>query len=353
MASATALLQYNTGSLPVNGPKPVTKANRPDRIVNYSELNRGYVARGRIDTWVDVGVFDRPVALGGKGRPKDYSEGLVEMLLLLKIKYRLPYRDLEGFASSIFELFNKDGRKAVPSFGTIALRVRGLGRFGEALQRTIRATAETECTGQKCLLIDSTGVSIQGMGPWRATRPWTKGSERKRRQFVKLHIALNPETGLIEAAIETPSNTHDSEVLPDLLRTIGTDDVTGVVTDGAYHTKKVFKHLVDRGIRDIRIPPRKNAGHWDEKYSAGASIHNQALSDCVCLGRKGYKKKVKYHVRSLVESAMWQLHSLTGSRARNKTKTGLKAEILASCIVVNRQTLLARAVYNQRAWKAP
>lgn len=337
MALPTALTQY-------------TRFNRPDRIRNYSELNKGYVARGRIDTWVDVRIFDRPVPTGQMGRPVEYSEGLIEMLLLLKIKYHLPYRDLEGLAASIFGLMG-GSRKAVPSFGTIAERVRALGRNSTVLQRTLRALAQSGHTGSKCLLIDSTGVSIQGMGPWRATRPWTTGTERKRRQFVKLHIALNPETGLIEAAIETPSSTHDSAVLSDLIDTAGPSEVSAIAADGAYHTRAVFKQLVDRGIRDIRIPPPKNAAPWDEGKVAGGGLHNQALADCVCLGRKGYKKKAVYHVRSLVESAMSQLHSLTGSKARSKTAHGLKAEILASCVVINRQTLLARAVYNRRAWQ--
>lgn len=170
MALPTALPQYTRSLPPGRSPSaPLTRSNRPDRIRNYAELNKGYVARGRIDTWVDVRIFDRPRATGQMGRPLEYSEGLIEMLLLLKIKFNLPYRDLEGFASSLFELFNRGSRKAVPSFGTIATRVRALGRDRSVLQATLRSLAQSSSTGTKCLLIDSTGVSIQGWA--RGGRP--------------------------------------------------------------------------------------------------------------------------------------------------------------------------------------
>ncbi len=220
-----------------------TPANRPGRIINYSALNKAYVDRGRLETWVDLSLFRKPARVKGRnGRPMEYSDGLIQMLLLLKIRFNLPYRTLEGFALSLFHMTSRSHGKGIPSFGTIASRVRTLGRSQEALVMAIKALARANDDGRpKQLLIDSTGVSISTMGPWRATRPWTSDKERKKRQFVKLHIGVNPVSGMIEMAIITPSERHDSKVLPAIVDEVAPERVSSVVADGAYHTRCVHK----------------------------------------------------------------------------------------------------------------
>lgn len=333
-------------------PAKYTRANRPGRIINYSALNKAYVDRGRIETWVDPRIFKRPVRVKGRnGRPAEYSDGLIQMLLLLKIRFNLPYRALEGFALSIFHMTSRSHGKGIPSFGTIADRVRTLGRSQEALVMAIKALARENDGGRaKQILIDSTGISTSTMGPWRATRPWTSSEERKKRQFVKLHIGVNPDTGMIEAAIVTPSNRHDSSELAPIVEEVGPDRVSSVVADGAYHYRKIYRYLTDRGIRDIRIPPPECATIWDGV--PGDSLHNEAVVSIWTTSRKEHKKNIGYHVRSLVESTMGQIQKLTGSRVRSRTSSGINAEILAACIVLNKQTSLGRAEYNARAWKS-
>lgn len=330
-----------------------TRANRPGRIINYSDLNKAYVDRGRIETWVDVALFQGPQRVDGRnGRPLEYSDGLIEMLLLLKVRFNLPYRALEGLSCSLFQCLRPGRDKAVPSFGTIAHRVRGLGRSTEALVTSLKGLARAGDDGRpKAILVDSTGVSITGMGPWRATRPWTDDTERKKRQFVKLHIALNPRTGMIEMAIVSRSNDHDSSFLTPLLDEAGPERVSMVAADGAYDSRRIYKYLLSNGIRDIRIPPPENAVFWDAAV-VGADVRNEAVSQVDHYGRKEYKKRTGYHVRSLVESAMLQLNRLTGSRAKNRSPEGIQAEVLAACVVLNKQTSLGRATYNKRAWTA-
>ena len=51
----------------------------------------------------------------GPGRPRKFSEALIQMLLMIKIRFQLPYRAVEGFAKSLFE------KKAlnIPSYSLI------------------------------------------------------------------------------------------------------------------------------------------------------------------------------------------------------------------------------------------
>jgi len=43
-----------------------------------------------------------------QGRPRTFSHPLIQLLLLLKIQYRLPYRALEGFVEILSKVVDSD-----------------------------------------------------------------------------------------------------------------------------------------------------------------------------------------------------------------------------------------------------
>ncbi len=67
------------------------------------------------------------------------------------------------------------------------------------------------------MVVDSSGLKIYGEGEWKV-RMHGIG---KRRTWRKLHIAVNANTGEIEAGVLTTADVHDSEVLDDLSRRAG------------------------------------------------------------------------------------------------------------------------------------
>ena len=70
------------------------------------------------------------------------------------------------------------------------------------------------------LLVDSTGLKFLGEGEWKRKK---HGSEY-RRQWRKLHIAIDAETLQIRAVQLTTNNVNDSQVFGDLLNQIPFDE---------------------------------------------------------------------------------------------------------------------------------
>jgi hypothetical protein len=110
------------------------------------------------------------------------------------------------------------------------------------------------------LLVDSTGIKFLGDGEWQAR----KHGVQSRRQWRKVHLAMDTATSDIRAVEFTPSSDGDSPVLPDLLDQIPDDEDIGTVTaDGTYDTRRCHAAIIARGGTAI-IPIRKNGRPWKE-----------------------------------------------------------------------------------------
>lgn len=71
---------------------------------NWSQYNQNLVKRGNITFFIDPKVLSGSQSVNKKGRPRLFSLPLIQLLLIIKIQYRLTYRSLEGFARSILPL---------------------------------------------------------------------------------------------------------------------------------------------------------------------------------------------------------------------------------------------------------
>lgn len=152
--------------------------------------------------------------------------------------------------------------------------------------------------GELHLLIDSTGIKVEGEGEWHAR----KHGGPKRRVWRKIHPGIDEETLEIQAVEITGSHIGDAPILPDLLSQILEGQEIGSVTaEGAYDTRKCHDAIADRGAHAV-IPPRKNAKPWTEN-TAGAAARNEALRASKYLGRAIWRNWSEYHRRSRVETA--------------------------------------------------
>jgi hypothetical protein len=74
------------------------------RVTNWPEYDRALVQRGNLTVWFDeefVRNHWRPAPSGKKGAPMKYSDRAIQVLLMIKATFHLPYRALEGFARSL------------------------------------------------------------------------------------------------------------------------------------------------------------------------------------------------------------------------------------------------------------
>ena len=135
------------------------------------------------------------------------------------------------------------------------------------------------------LLVDSTGIKFFGDGEWQARKHGVQG----RRQWRKVHLAMDTATSDIRAEEFTPSRDGDSPVLPDLLGQIPVDEnISTVTADGAYDTRRCHTAILARDAAPI-IPIRKNGRSWKENCPAAIS-RSETLRATRYYGRAFWKR---------------------------------------------------------------
>jgi len=222
----------------------------------------------------------------------------------------------------------------VPDFSTLSRR-----------QNTLEVVIPYRSKGGLHLLIDSTGIKVEGEGEWQRR----KHGGSKRRIWRKIHIAVDEQTLEIRAVEVTSSAVGDAPVLPDLLHQIAPqEEITCVTapchdlranhcraTDGAYDTRACHDAIAARGAIAI-IPLRKNARLW-KPTTDGAKARSDTLRTSTCLGRALWRKWSGYHRRSRVEAKMNCIKQL-GQRLMAKAFDRQVAEIQIRAAILNRVT---------------
>ena len=192
-----------------------------------------------------------------------------------------------GFVEGLLHLIRLDW--TVPDFSTLSRRQKTL-----AVIIPFRGSQ-----GPLHLLIDSTGIKVEGEGEWNAR----KRGGQKRRVWRKIHIGIDEQTLEVRAVDVTSNDVGDAPMLPELLNQIPLDqEIANITADGAYDTRKCQDAIAERGAAAV-IPPRKNAKPW-KADSAGAFARNEALRVSKYLGRTLWRRWSGYHRRSRVETKM-------------------------------------------------
>lgn len=160
-------------------------------------------------------------------------------------------------------------------------------------------------TGAQHVVLDSTGVKVYGEGEWKTRQHGV----RKRRTWRKLHLGVDEATGEILAVVVTGNDTHDGEVLAELLDQI--DGESGqVTTDGAYDHRPCYDKITEREAKAV-IPPRKDANIWRHgNCKAPPHPRDENLRYIRKHGRKKWKRDSHYHRRSLAETTMFRLKAI-------------------------------------------
>jgi len=292
------------------------------KTTNWASYNAALKRRGSLTIWFDPEMVWEAAPSGKRGGRQVYSDAAIQACLTLKMVFGMALRQTTGFVASLLELAGLDW--SVPDFSTLSRRQKDL-----AVVLPRRAS-----TGPMHLLIDSTGIKVEGDGEWHAR----KHGPSKRRRWLKLHLAVDAETLEVQAVEVTGAGVGDPTMLPELLAQIPPGQEIGSVTaDGAYDTRKCHDTIADRGA-DAIIPPRKNAKPW-KPTTQGAIVRNQALQACKRFSRSIWKRWSEYHRRSLAETKMNCVKRLgQGIMAREFDRQVAELQIRTS--ILNRFTAL-------------
>jgi len=144
----------------------MNEKNRPDR--NWKKYNEQLVQRGEIllsvESLRDWREELKEMNLGKKGRPSLYPHSLMLFLGIIRVVFRLPYRQLEGFAKGMGKILSI----SAPDYTTLSLRIP---KLEIDLGYKIREGEEV------VIAVDSTGVKVTNRGEWM---------RKKRKGYIKI-----------------------------------------------------------------------------------------------------------------------------------------------------------------------
>ncbi len=271
------------------------------QVLNWSSYNEALVRRGDITIYFSDEVLDQWYSdlPAQRGAQPVYSDLCIETLLMIKVVFKLAYRQTQGFANSLLRLMDLSDLN-VPSYTQLCRRAATL----EVVPYQIPQN------GSIVIAIDSTGLKIYGEGEWKVR----KHGYSKRRTWRKLHLGVDSKTGFIHCHTLTLNDVDDGSQLEDLLDQVETE-VTDACLDGAYDHEDCWDDLIGRKINPI-IPPRENAVEWylEELGDFPEYPRNAAITRIDQIGKKEWKKEVGYHRRSLSETAMFRYKTIHGNK---------------------------------------
>lgn len=309
--------------------KSTTKGVRY-KVTNWSEYNRSLKNRGSLTIWLSEEAIASWYHQGKKqkGAQFIYSEMCIETCCILRKVYHLPYRQTEGFMKSIIDLM-KIGI-TVPDYSNICRRSKSL-HIKDVVIKSQKENLH--------IVVDSTGLKVYGEGEWKVRQH----GYGKHRTWRKLHIAVDPDDGMIYASELTTNSVDDASMVEPLL-----NDIQAIIRkfggDGAYDKTKVYDVLEKEKIKPI-IPPQKNARIKKHGNSKGrANPRDKTIRYIRKYGRKKWKEKSHYHKRSIAETTMFRFKTILGDKLQTRTIERQIVESKLSCKILNRMTLCGMPV---------
>lgn len=289
---------------------------------NWSKYNKDLVKRGSITFFIDPDALEQKVEKNKRGRPRLFSHPMIQLLLVLKIQYRLSYRALEGFSKSVLPLLHL--AVVLPTYSLICKRASQL----ETLLPKLSSRRP------KTVLIDASGIKVYGEGEWKVKIH----GKTKRRKWIKLHIAIDANTEEIIQLEVSHGHRADCRIGPELIKKLPKSTKT-VMGDGGYDTKQCRKAIKDIGAEEL-IPPRKNA-----RLTKNLERRNNAIFEIKGLGgdqiaREIWGKLTGYSKRVLVETTFSRIKRIYGDRFYSRKSESQKIEGHIKCKMLNQMLSL-------------
>ena len=289
-----------------------------------AEYNEGLRRRGDLTVWFDEEAIANWKAdkTGKPGGQRVYSDMAIETGLVVRMVYKLAYRQTEGFLHSMASLLGLGIE--IPDYSTLCRRSR-------LLRKKLRIP-KAASTQPIHLMIDSTGLRIH-VG--NARKP------PKQRAWRKLHIAVDRETGNIVASELTASRARDATRVPALLTQIQAPLVS-VAADSAYDKEAVYEaieaHSPGRRTRVV-IPPQRNAT-LSQNSNTAMQERDRHIRAIERHGRREWYKLSGYTKRSMVENAVYRYKAIIGPEMRARTLARQRVEHRIGCEILNKMAAL-------------
>lgn len=279
---------------------------------SWHDYNESLVERGRV--LIDVSFLKsandeiKKMNKGKVGAPFQYPYSYIEFVAFLKVGFKIPYRTVQGIVRGLSEYlrieemhFTHIRRRILK----IKPSVRNLGFEGEEDDKPIT------------LIVDASGLTISKKGDYIEEK-WI----REKKEFVKLHIAVDEKSKKVISFRITKGNVHDTKKFGPLVKeSAKRHDVDKVYGDKAYDNRKNFNILDDMNAEPA-ISIRKNAS----TRSKGCPLRRDEVFLVKKLGYEGWKQLKDTGRRWIAEIVFSSIIRVLGEDLLSKKFSAQKVE---------------------------
>src|SRR3954451_2481635 len=296
------------------------------RVTDWADYDAALRQRGSLTVWfTDEAVAAwRAAPRATRGGQPWYSAPAILTALTLRAVFRLGLRQTEGLIGSILRVLGLE--LAVPDHTTLSRRAA-----------TLEVPRSRSGGGPLHLLVDSTGLKLDGPGEWLVE----KHGARRRRAGRQLHLGVGAGTGRIGAVAVTGHQAGDGSGVGPLLDQVD-DPVASFTGDGAYDREDVYGAVAERHPEAaVVVPPRRDAVPSGTAETAPTQ-RDRHLRSIAEHGRLGWQKASGYNRRALAEAAMSRYKRVIGDALRSRTDPGRATEVAIAARALNRMLELGR-----------
>lgn len=279
---------------------------------SWHDYNESLVERGRV--LIDVSFLKsandeiKKMNKGKVGAPFQYPYSYIEFVAFLKVGFKIPYRTVQGIVRGLSEYLRIEEMHFTHirrSILKIKPSVRNLGFEGEEDDKPIT------------LIVDASGLTISKKGDYIEDK-WI----REKKEFVKLHIAVDEKSKKVVSFRITKGNVHDTKKFGPLVKeSAKRHDVDKVYGDKAYDNRKNFNILDDMNAEPA-ITIRKNAS----TRSRGCPLRRDEVFLVKKLGYEGWKQLKDTGRRWIAEIVFSSIKRVLGEDLLSKKFSAQKVE---------------------------
>jgi len=298
------------------------------KVTNWSEYNKALRRRGDISVWLSDDAVSQwykgDRVYDGTGAPQLYTDFAIITCHEIRLVFKLPLRQCQGFIDSLFQLM--DTPLSCPDISVLSRRLGALDIQVPRYKKTDKPDDDIHA-----IAIDSTGLKRFGRGEWHRE----KYELSSKASWRKLHLAIN-QAHYIEGCILTDRFSHDESQVKGLLGQID-EPIDHFSADGAYDETPVYNAIIEHSpSANVVIPPRATAVLNDN----AAAQRNQNIAEIGAIGRMQWQREREYGRRNYSELGVQRYQKTFGDTMHAREFSRQKQEAMIASGALNKMTSL-------------
>jgi len=289
---------------------------------NWSTYTESLIERGHI--LMDIGFIKSQrrelKSMNNKkvGRPFLYPDSYVQFLAFLKVGFSISYRTVQGIVRGLAEYIRIE-----------EIHFTQLRRRIKRMCTNFRDNYKNEKIDESItLVIDASGLTISKKGTYIEDK-WRK----ERREYLKLHIAVDVKSRRIISFRVTKGTVHDSKKFVPMIKEISKNHrIAKIYADKAYDSKTNF-NLLDKLHIEPVISIRKNA---NDGRTRKCKSRNELVHLIQNIGYDRYKKLKDTGQRWIAEVVFSSLKRVLGEHLLSSKFNMQKVETALKIMLYNR-----------------